>query len=1533
MLLSTYCDPPLSWTSQWQQLQELYVSSCAALHLKPNSRAIAHFHELARDHASPSSITSIDASSFFLGRRGVLPLLTVVRQCTSLQSLCLAESGIDDFSCHAICAALSEHPNLRSLDLRGNYFTGESLDFLHRLGNSWLTSDEQIRAEMTPRGVSIFVSEAFGISSASCSLLRNWVLTRRESNWGYSASNRSKVSLLSKRLEAHSPKHTAQFFADLQKTKQRISLSEFFLDRVPRGKIQFTSERWLIVSVFISSSFTDCIDESNLIHRIIFPRANWKLRQFRVHLVPVMLHSTLEEFHQPAATVEADGREPIDYTRLPSYRKGRRAFEEDRTGRRHGLLFTEEGAHSSEVRALMIRNCDAFVGLYSDMFDKSIHLSDFEVARRLAIPTMGFRRKISGLPVELTHLHDYKRSLEMSHAASNSNLSGRSFGVRSRSDIEEDMDAELNGFDSFLANVKTHCGVAFTEYDAPYSRSYIGGERRFDIDEDFVHNFIISLVSLGHAYLAKRDGGSSPGAPVFDPTEADVARSRKVPRIPCQNWGCEPAASDFVKSIVESVVAPFKSEEEILRQKHGIDASVPQRSHARIDSQENNGSTHVACVTERPFCAILGEAGTGKTTQLRAIAATISQDSLASIAKFSVIHGKATLLSTMIGILQQFYRRFSEAGGSVFHQFLDPNASEAELVQGFCTALRNAPMINEFSNRIVFFIDDDDFASKSFVELFLRNPDYYKLLLDSTPSSECKVQFFFTTRACSREGIHEDLLSVFEVPAFSEVEAADLFHYLTIGTSLSHSSVSERAKEAGRRIAFTKRHGTRPLYIYLAAREVAYYLENTPISAIVEVLPETVEELAETAMKVALPPDLECFFEAVATAPEPFTGAMHRFAMRAYRQYPYFSEASSEKYRWKTPRTWGRITEPIPSSAGVISICNANFCHLFEHCSRETGHGFLTHRWSSAKTNIWRTPLCFAHRTVLSASRRIFDSPRSHSSIFRQVWERPLKRMAYIRESPFSIKALSNLPDPGFFFNSAQRPFSMIAEKAFDELIVLMQEMVLQSEVSEAGMPAVFAFAEYCRQNWFVLRRHRAYFFARPDDIPVTLLPILLAAFKNNPCARLEVTGAYNLGRGSDSNASVSIRASPCSSACIWFFSPSVRPHDVTPATVASATCATYGKVFVQQLHCPAIDYRPHQNAICSGELMVDSYGIRIVTAAFLESKFVLASVVNGEAVVMGVVSLDSIPKSSIRMTLSSWNGATLEGADHEKSFPMLAYADKNVLVVVERHSERSAPRSHRFEGHDATISLCGFSTAGCKVFSIDVSGKCILWGAPEGPFNGTILAVTTLNCLPQGARMISSTALLYFSPEGVYTWDSETSYVCDLSPALTKKDPNVDRYSVYFTSDSCTPDGLGFVEADTRTLQWSAFDTDAWCFPKPTEFMLIQDHVSTIDSVGNVDVALWRWRFSSTFAVGYDTREHMLKAFCRRSRRQLPLFFAVPGRVVGANGGVPVFRNLSEFVFVGSDHLVVSDVEGYVYCLRILRGPMVYPSDPVSLD
>lgn len=97
--------------------REVYEVECAKFNCKKNS-AICNF--LSERPDDFKSISVIDLSKNFVGPKGVLPLLEVVRLCENLELLNLCGQQLDKNAIDALCLVLRSHPTVIHLNLSAN---------------------------------------------------------------------------------------------------------------------------------------------------------------------------------------------------------------------------------------------------------------------------------------------------------------------------------------------------------------------------------------------------------------------------------------------------------------------------------------------------------------------------------------------------------------------------------------------------------------------------------------------------------------------------------------------------------------------------------------------------------------------------------------------------------------------------------------------------------------------------------------------------------------------------------------------------------------------------------------------------------------------------------------------------------------------------------------------------------------------------------------------------------------------------------------------------------------------------------------------------------------------------------------------------------------------------------------------------------------------------------------------------------------------------------------------------------------------
>ncbi|KEG14644.1 calpain-like cysteine peptidase [Trypanosoma grayi] len=101
-------------------LREIYERKCTELQCRKNS-AICHVLSNVPDEFN--SLTLIDLSKNFLGPKGILPLLEIIRCCRNIRTLDLREQQLDNDAIDALCLALRQHPSVVRINLTDNPLT------------------------------------------------------------------------------------------------------------------------------------------------------------------------------------------------------------------------------------------------------------------------------------------------------------------------------------------------------------------------------------------------------------------------------------------------------------------------------------------------------------------------------------------------------------------------------------------------------------------------------------------------------------------------------------------------------------------------------------------------------------------------------------------------------------------------------------------------------------------------------------------------------------------------------------------------------------------------------------------------------------------------------------------------------------------------------------------------------------------------------------------------------------------------------------------------------------------------------------------------------------------------------------------------------------------------------------------------------------------------------------------------------------------------------------------------------------------
>jgi hypothetical protein len=93
----------------------IYMRTCLLLNCRPNSKLMTHLHL-----QNCFEVTVLDFSQNFLGDRGILCCLSVIRQSFKMRTLKLASNGIRNQGAIALAMALRKHPNVTDVDLSKN---------------------------------------------------------------------------------------------------------------------------------------------------------------------------------------------------------------------------------------------------------------------------------------------------------------------------------------------------------------------------------------------------------------------------------------------------------------------------------------------------------------------------------------------------------------------------------------------------------------------------------------------------------------------------------------------------------------------------------------------------------------------------------------------------------------------------------------------------------------------------------------------------------------------------------------------------------------------------------------------------------------------------------------------------------------------------------------------------------------------------------------------------------------------------------------------------------------------------------------------------------------------------------------------------------------------------------------------------------------------------------------------------------------------------------------------------------------------
>ena len=100
-------------------LRSVYLYYCKEYRSKPNSTLFRSLSDAPGDF----TLAHLDCTGNFIGDKGLLPLLEVVRLCASCTRLSLPDNGIKNSGVECLVHMVLEHPALRELDLSNNRLT------------------------------------------------------------------------------------------------------------------------------------------------------------------------------------------------------------------------------------------------------------------------------------------------------------------------------------------------------------------------------------------------------------------------------------------------------------------------------------------------------------------------------------------------------------------------------------------------------------------------------------------------------------------------------------------------------------------------------------------------------------------------------------------------------------------------------------------------------------------------------------------------------------------------------------------------------------------------------------------------------------------------------------------------------------------------------------------------------------------------------------------------------------------------------------------------------------------------------------------------------------------------------------------------------------------------------------------------------------------------------------------------------------------------------------------------------------------
>lgn len=1737
-------------TSLIQSLRDVYQAECSALKQKPNSWVLSYLVEQEAKYGSPATISELNFSATLLGRKGVLPLLTVIARCLTLRLLNLNGTGLNDFAVALLAESLTRHPSVCIVFLKGNYVTADSLPALKKLAHAFLHRAVQsssplaaVKRRNDETEFEIHVDCGPGIFESAVAEL---AVIRRTANKADleaaqtapqppSAALPSSESTKTREetdADFHvDKKHSPEFLHTMRRLQRRLQQESHYNARMSR-RLRFNNDQWLTLGVYVSCTFSEFPDEAQLLHRVIFPLLNHRLKPFRVHLVPVMLHTMEDEDFRITNTHTADGPMPINQQRLPQWRRGSQQGDTERDGD-GTTVWSASSAEVVDLRELAIRDgCDIFLALHSDMFNPSCHVVDWNAlettAEASSIPTFVYRRKVHQVPLGLQHLFDYKANLQFQLAEQSYAIEHGTGPKPKLADQIAERKIRMNDYVLFTRKVNEAVPKFMQHtYNANFANVDANGLARFNLANSFAESVLQDLFCAALAYRQKRLSG-------FAAPPTLIPLNYAVPTITRHNWtGGSVQQNPFAHLEHKLGLDDPSRSSEAFFVKSIADAVLSSKS--QLEHADNDDAPPGV-----PFQAIFGQRGSGRTTQLRGVGSRIQelkQKSGHLVVTHSVMAGKRTLHGVMAGILRQLVT----PGTAVFADW-PAFDDDDQLVRAFCDSLRNrCSLIPRFAACLWILIDDDDAVEfgSSFAEAF-HSADRRKQLRESVPHEGMHVRVIYTTTI--RPQPHEELL-VHLVPALDEIEAADMFMHFMLGIETVPDSAMQMVKHAAHYLVLQKKHGLKPLYLYLCAREMLYFNEEMSMVNIAEMLPGTIEELLSVNIRQLMPRDLAPVLDAIALAPAPVDGAFIRHAITAHRREPAFSVIAAKR-QWFSKRNWGGFSRPLLSSSALYAVFLVNYLHLFSGCTRSRNRGFLTQRRSNYLGSIWRDELLFLSRTVAEtlASRPKERKPTPIAKLTDGVlpqnpWQNVLLRASLLRDEATTLRALCNYFDPARFFSTPHRLFALLQHRRMDDVRLLFERLLLlqcadaaassstgsdsklgidgpqrimphhiRAKLNELRITLQFAandpnsllaqkkenplallveYMTYVMENWAVLSRHPTFLYACPQNAPPLIREAVEAALSKEHCSaylRLDASVSFakkcfetallltSHAQEQQQNASALSSKSKVSNSSM-VMSPSMagdaegevasgpriksfakasvvsksfvvtyrsiadaKAHEITPTMVSpatqlaaeddanggqsfgylavvlmppepsSVTAKDFGlgsRNFAQQTLSKGtffLSVKAHVNAISCVEIVESRHAIRIASAAYLDPEIAITALVlsaSPEASrlqLVGRLMTEHVQRpmfAAIALSPMSKSHVSDNGVDDGQRCPMVAVGVKNMLHVFEGqrfghdnlYNRKGSIQAQVYSGHDNRIVSYGFSPAGAKLFSIDVSGHCFVWGTPESPCSGTILAVTDFGSVPTFARFVDHETLLVVTNRGITLWNSSNSQVSQLlanpmrqpldasnyqmihyqppsyvygsleDTELLQLPPHVKvhrlleqlREKKHPTVTYMAFDGITFFDASEKQLkvfrrQHVPPQNELECDKPPmilfakeaSQVCPILPQVSTSDVAGNQQVERWQWFLGSRKAVAIDTTEQMVKVFDLLKGQQVPLFFAVKETLQAADA-TPVFSKLDDAVLAGEneDRLVVLQHDGTVHILTLTNGPLLYPHPP----